>query len=121
MGARAAPTLDDVHGETAAMTFLETSRGGPVEVSGTMTARGYPPRTQDQLAIVGTQPSSTFADNELRRLGPNPRVQAFDRAAGYHESFDGVIAHFVNCLEIGAAFQTGPVDNFETLRLVEHA
>jgi D-apiose dehydrogenase len=86
-----------------------------------MTARGYPPRTQDQLAIVGTQASSTFADNELRRLSPNLRVQVFDGAAGYHESFDGVIAHFVDCLKIGAAFEARPADNLATLRLVEHA
>ena len=40
---------------------------------------------------------------------------------GYQASFDGVIAHFVDCLETGAAFETNPVDNLETLRLVEHA
>jgi D-apiose dehydrogenase len=32
-----------------------------------------------------------------------------------------VIAHFVDCLETGAPFETGPADNLETLRLVEHA
>src|SRR6266550_4650392 len=31
------------------------------------------------------------------------------------------IAHFVDCLETGAPFETNPVDNLETLRLVEHA
>ena len=40
---------------------------------------------------------------------------------GYQASFDGVIAHFVDCLETGAPFETDPADNLETLRLVEDA
>ena len=39
---------------------------------------------------------------------------------GYQASFDGVIGHFVECLESGAQFETDPSDNIETLRLVEH-
>jgi predicted dehydrogenase len=36
-------------------------------------------------------------------------------------SFDGTIAHFVDCLASGARFETDATDNLETLRLVEHA
>jgi predicted dehydrogenase len=86
-----------------------------------MAASGYPPRTPDRLEIVGTKASAVFEDNELRLLGPHPRSVRYDSDAGYQASFDGVIAHFVECLESGAPFETDPDDNLETLRLVEHA
>ena len=82
---------------------------------------GYPPRPPDRLEIVGSKASATFADSELRLLGADPRSQRYDSARGYQASFDGVIAHFVDCLETGAPFETDPADNLETLRLVEHA
>ena len=62
-----------------------------------------------------------LADNELASSGPSPRSERYDPDRGYQASFDGVIAHFVDCLETGAPFETGPADNLETLRLVEHA
>ena len=119
--ARVARTLPEVRGETVASMFLETARGAPVVVTGTMAAPGYPPRPPDRLEIVGTQASAVFAESELRLLGPRPRSQRFDNDQGYQASFDGVIAHFVECLETGSPFETGPADNLETLRLVEHA
>ena len=57
----------------------------------------------------------------MRLLGDTPRSQAYDRDQGYQASFDGVIAHFVGCLETSAPFETDAVENLETLRLVEHA
>ena len=54
-------------------------------------------------------------------LGARQRSERYDRDHGYQGSFDGVIAHFVDCLETGAPFETGPNDNLETLRLVEDA
>jgi len=119
--ARAAHTLPDVRGETLAAVFLETAAGAPVTVTGTMAAPGYPPRPPDRLEIVGRTASATLADNELRLLGPSPRSERYDPDRGYQASFDGVIAHFVDCLETGAPFETDPADNLETLRLVEHA
>jgi predicted dehydrogenase len=118
--ARAARTLPDVAGETVASIFLETSAGAPIEVTGTMAAPGYPPRVSDRLEIIGTKASAVFERNVLHRLGPDPREIAFDNDEGYQASFDGVIAHFVECLESGARFETDPSDNIETLRLVEH-
>src|SRR5262249_32132393 len=119
--ARAARTLPEVRGETVASMFLETARGAPVVVTGTMAAPGYSPRPPDRLEIVGSRASAVFAESELRLLGPRPRGQRFDNDQGYQASFDGVIAHFVECLETGAPFETDPADNLETLRLVEHA
>jgi D-apiose dehydrogenase len=121
VGARAAHTVPDVRGETLASIFLETASGAPVDVAGTMAAPGYPPRPPDRLEIVGSNASATFADSELRLLGPTPRNQSYDKDAGYQASFDGVIAHFVDCLGTGAPFETNPADNLETLRLVEDA
>ena len=121
VGARAARTVPDVIGETLASIFLETASGAPVEVTGTMAAPGYPPRSPDRLEVVGSRASATFADSELRLLAAVPRSESYDNDAGYQASFDGVIAHFVDCLETGAPFETNPADNLETLRLVEDA
>jgi len=121
VGARASRTLGDVTGETSAAIFLETAGGAPATVIGTMAAPGYPPRPPDRLELVGRRASAVLADNELRLLGPSPRTERYDPDAGYQASFDGVMAHFVDCLETGAPFETGPADNLETLRLVEHA
>ncbi|HET7097389.1 MAG TPA: Gfo/Idh/MocA family oxidoreductase [Casimicrobiaceae bacterium] len=119
--ARTAHTLSDVRGETLASIFLETATGAPVEVNGTMAAAGFPARPPDRVEIVGSRASVVFDDWELRFLGPSPRSARYDRDAGYQASFDGVIAHFVDCLDSGAPFETGPGDNLETLRLVEDA
>ena len=121
VGARATHTLPDVRGETVAAIFMETASGAPVEVMGTMAAPGYPSRPPDRLEIAGSKASAVFADHELRLLGGEPRSQIYDMDRGYQASFDGVIAHFVECLETGAPFETDAVENLETLRLVEHA
>ncbi|MBV9753262.1 MAG: Gfo/Idh/MocA family oxidoreductase [Hyphomicrobiales bacterium] len=118
--ARGARTLPDVAGETVASIFLETRTGAPVEVTGTMAAAGYPSRAPDRLEIVGSKASALFEQSLLRRLGPDPVEIAFDNEKGYQASFDGVITHFIECLESGTPFETGPSDNLETLRLVEH-
>ncbi|MFI4996636.1 MAG: Gfo/Idh/MocA family protein [Hyphomicrobiales bacterium] len=121
VSARARRTLPDVAGETFASILLETAAAAPIEVTGTMAAAGYPHRAPDRLEILGKQASAIFEGNELRLAGPAPRQIAYDNDQGYQASFDGVIAHFVECLESGSPFETDPADNLETLRLVEHA
>jgi D-apiose dehydrogenase len=121
VAARGARTVPDVVGETVAAIFLETANGTPVEVTGSIAAAGYPARPPDRLEVVGSKASATFADSVLHLHGATPRSIPYDSTLGYQESFDGVIAHFVGCLETGAPFETDPVDNLETLRLVEHA
>jgi len=121
VAARTAHTLDDVAGETLAAMFLETTAGAPVDVTGTMAAPGYPARPPDRLVIVGTKASVLFDDWELRLLGPSPRSERHDRDRGYQASFDGVIAHFVECVQSGAPFETDATENLETLRLVDDA
>jgi predicted dehydrogenase len=97
VAARGARTVPDVVGETVAAIFLETAGGAPVEVTGTMVAAGYPARAPDRLEVVGTRASATFADSVLHLHGPNPRAERYDPDIGYQASFDGVIAHFVDC------------------------
>jgi len=121
VSARAARTLPDVAGETVADIFLETADGASVTVTGTMAAPGYPPRGPDRLELIGSKASAVYALNELHLLGPKPRSERYDADLGYQASFDGVIAHFVACLETGVPFETDPQDNLQTLRLVEHA
>jgi predicted dehydrogenase len=121
VASRAVRTLPEVAGETLASIFLETAAGAPIEVTGTMAAPGYPPTAPDRLEVIGTKASAIFEDDVLRLVGPNPREIAYDHDQGYQASFDGVIAHFVECLEKGSPFETDPADNLETLRLVEHA
>ena len=121
VGARAARTVPDVAGETVAAIFLQTVSGAPIEVTGTIVEPGYPPRPPDCLEVVGSKASATFENSELHLLGDQPRKQTYDRDHGYQASFDGVIAHFVDCIESGAPFETGPDDNLKTLRLVEDA
>jgi predicted dehydrogenase len=121
VAARGARTVPDVVGETVAAIFLETASGAPIEVAGTLVAAGYPARPPDSLEVIGSKASATFADSVLRLHGATPRSERYDSALGYQASFDGVIAHFVDCLETGASFETDPADNLETLRLVEHA
>src|SRR5256885_322189 len=121
VAARVARTIADVRGETVAAIFLETASAAPVEVMGTMAAPGYPSRPPDRLEIVGSGASATFTDSELRLFGAAPRSRSYDKDRGYQASFDGVIAHFVDCLETGAPFETDAVENLATLRLVEDA
>jgi predicted dehydrogenase len=121
IGARTAHSLAEVEGETLATIFLESAAGAPVVVTGTMAAPGFPPRTLDRLEVIGRSASAVLTGTDLRLLGPRPRSASYEFDAGYQSSFDGVIHHFVECLTTGAPFETDPVDNLETLRLVEHA
>lgn len=121
VAARGRRTLTDVTGETAAAIFLENSTGAPVEVVGVMAAPGYPPRVSDRLELIGTKASVAFENGDLRLLGARPRRETYVEERGYQLSFDAAIEHFVDCLESGASFETGPRDNLESLRLAEHA
>ena len=121
VSARTARVVPEVKGESLATILMETATGVPVVVMGTMAAPGFLSRTGDRLDLIGRTASATLEATELRLRGPKPRQESYDHDTGYQASFDGVIAHFVDCLVTGAAFETDPADNLETLRLVEHA
>lgn len=120
--ARTVRTLADVVGETGAAIFLETERGTPVALAGTMTAPGFPARSKDRLELIGTKASVVLDAEELRLLGPSPRTITYDFEEAYQASFDNAISHFIGCLESGAPFETdAAADNLQTLELVENA
>jgi predicted dehydrogenase len=121
VAAHASRGIDVVKGETLAAIFMETGDGVPVIVTGTMAAPGFPPRTLDRFELVGAKSSAVLSGTELHLMGPRARSLSYVFDDAYQASFDSVIAHFVDCLETGADFETGPEDNLETLRLVEHA
>jgi predicted dehydrogenase len=121
VAARTAHTVPEVAGESQAMIFLETAQGAPVIVGGTLAAPGLDARTGDRFEIVGTKASAVLTGPDLHLLGPVPRHESFDFERDYQASFDGTIAHFVDCLASGAAFETDVLDNLETLRLVDQA
>ena len=54
-------------------------------------------------------------------MRPRPKSLGYNFDQAYQASFDAIIAHFVDCLDSGTAFETGPADNLETLRLGENA
>ncbi len=121
VAARTLRTRPEIAGETVADILLEMAGGRPVSVVGTMTAPGLPSRAGDRLEIVGSTASIVFDDWTLCLHGPDRREIRFDPAAGYQESFDAAIGHFVTALRSATPFETDAVDNLETLRLVEHA
>jgi hypothetical protein len=86
-----------------------------------MAAPGFPALTLDRFELVGTGASAALAGTTLKLLGSTPIEREYDFDRAYQASFDSVIAHFVDCLESGASFETDAAGNLETLRLVEHA
>ena len=60
-------------------------------------------------------------NNELRLIGEKEETLSIDLADAYQKSYDGAIAHFVECLRSGQPFETDCSDNLATLRLVEDA
>jgi predicted dehydrogenase len=119
--ARLAHSLPEIRGETLATILLETESGASVTLHGTLAAPGFPPVGGDRLELIGTRASATFENMELRLLGAQPRRETYDASRGYQASFDGAIAHFVECLRTGDTFETDVADNLETLRLMESA
>ena len=64
------------------------------------------------------------ADEEVGRVfrpGTHDEEITLDLPANYTASYTAAITHFVDRLADGAAFETGPEDNLETLRIIEAA
>jgi predicted dehydrogenase len=111
----------DMAGEDNALITLRARSGAGAVLLGNMAAPGFPPTQADQMIVVGTTGSITLEGNALTRTGAQPERREYDLAECYQGSYDAVIAHFVEALLTGAAFETTPEDNLQTLRLVEDA
>ena len=121
VAARTLHTEPDMPGETLATILLEDSGGAPVVLAGSFVAPGFGTAVSDRLEIIGTHASVVLDENGLDLRGENSGHVAVDYRTAYQACFDAAIAHFVDCLLSGAAFETSAEDNLQTLRLVEDA
>jgi predicted dehydrogenase len=119
LAARIGRACPAIRGEDRAAIMMAGPDDVPVFVHGDTAAPGYPPRAVERLELIGTRATIIFEDVRLSLAGARPENEMFDLAECYQASFDDCIRHFVECLRSGAAFETNPRDNLETLRLVE--
>lgn len=107
-------------GEDAAAAALHrVADGAPVFVTGNLATPGAPPLPSDSLRIIGSRGVATVEGPVLTLTGERTERVAFDSEAGYLHSYRDAIKHFLDGLESGARFETGPADNLRTLALVE--
>jgi predicted dehydrogenase len=121
VGARAARTLPAIPGETLAAILLETAKGAPIDLAGSMAAPGYPPRAIEEFDIIGDTATIRIRGGDIELIGGAEQRQSYDRDLAYQACFNQAIGHFVHALASGEPFETDPIDNLETMRLVEHA
>jgi D-apiose dehydrogenase len=113
----------EIRGEDRATLTMVGAHGSSVLLIGDMAVHGASPIFVDSLRISGEAGMLSLADGtiELHRGQETIFSQAFDLPQSYQQSYDSVIAHFVQVLQSGGEFETSPRDNLETLRLVEDA
>jgi predicted dehydrogenase len=111
----------EIMGEDVALVSLQAAGGAVGSVVGNFSAAGYPPLPSDRLELVGETGSILFEDGVLRRTGRTQETLRYDFDAMYQQSYDNAIAHFVECRDSGASFETDRLDNLNTLRLVADA
>ncbi|HSW03916.1 Gfo/Idh/MocA family protein [Aquabacterium sp.] len=118
--ARLGRACEAMRGEDRAAISFETSDGAPVHLLANLCVHGEPPAPLDALLLIGERGTIRLDGNTLHCSGAAPAEQVFDLAAGYAASYAATIAHFVDALASGQAFETDPQDNLRTLALVEN-
>ncbi|HEV2678617.1 MAG TPA: Gfo/Idh/MocA family oxidoreductase [Aliidongia sp.] len=113
-------TSPDVLGEDGAVIQLRSQAGAGIAVFASFAAHGAPPAQTDRLDILGDAGAIQLDGSTLSLHGSAPAQQHYDLTETYQNSYDATIAHFVDALAAGTPFETSPIDNLETLRLVEH-
>ena len=108
-----------IRGEDYAALQLRTMAGAPISLVGDFMVPGQPAEQFDELRIQGTRGSITLQLDQLLLSGAGPI--RLDLPGNYRASYRGAIEHFVECLRTGREFETNPIDNLETLRIVEAA
>jgi predicted dehydrogenase len=121
LGAQFGRSCDAVRGEDRASLLLTTARGAAVSLIGDFMAHGYPPEQYDRLDILGTRGAILLDGDRLRLQGDTSADVTLDLAANYKAAYLGAMTHFLDRLADGGAFETGPSDNLETLRIAEAA
>jgi D-apiose dehydrogenase len=112
-------TCSDLAGEDGAVIQMRSRHGAGVSLFASFAAHGAPASQPDQLEIFGKIGAIRLDGTELRLAGTHHETRNYDLAATYQGSYDATIAHFIDALQSGAAFETSPEDNLQTLRLVE--
>ena len=110
-----------IRGEDRAALFLFDDDGAAVSLLGDFMAHGYPPQQVDRLEIFGTEGSIFLRDDRLRLVGGAEQTVELDLQADYKGSYRAAIAHFLDRLADGGAFETSAEDHLETLGIVEAA
>jgi predicted dehydrogenase len=119
--ARLGQICSDIAGEDNALIGLTSGSGAAVTVFANMAAHGFPPTRPDEMLVLGSAGAIRLHENRLERFGRDPESLEYDLADCYQGSYDATIAHFVQAVLNGEAFETTPEDNLRTLRLVEDA
>ena len=114
-------TNDEIIGEDVAIiTLASIGDNFPVQIVGNLAVHGAPPLPTDRMTLYGTTATVTVDGAALAVRGPKGNEDLhFGDGANYQGGYDGAIRHFVDCLEMGAPFETRPEDNLKTLALVE--
>lgn len=118
--ARAGRLCAAVRGEDHAVILLEGRQRWAL-LDSSLVVPGAPPTPSDRLELIGTQGTVLLEGNVLRLNGKRNESMTFDLVAGYGDSYAAAIAHFAAALTSDAAFETAPIDNLQTLALVEEA
>lgn len=112
-------TCPEMVGEDGAVIQLQTASGAGVSIFATFAAYGAPAQQADRLMVIGDGGTLRLEGTELSILGPRPEQRTYESEPTYAGSYAAAIAHFIAGLRTGAPFETGALDNLETLRLVE--
>jgi len=112
-------SFTQMKGEDRAALVLRTLTGGIVMLQANLAVHGAPPTLTDQLRIFGEDGTITLDGPELHLAGARPEHHTYDLAHCYQTSYNATIAHFLDCIDSGAPFETSPDDNLRTLALVE--
>ncbi|HEX7557693.1 MAG TPA: Gfo/Idh/MocA family oxidoreductase [Usitatibacter sp.] len=118
-GSRIGRASPEIRGEDSAMILLATASGAPVVLHGNMAAQGYPPALVDRMDLFGDRATIALEHGRLTATGRQIAEARFDLDETYQGSYNDAIAHFVDALLSGDAFETGLQDNLGTLEIVE--
>jgi len=120
-GASFGHSCQGLRGEDRATLLMSSPSGMGVVLNGDFMAWGCPLAQYDKLKIFGERGTIRFMKTTLQLINENTITQSVDLDANYMASYRGAIKHFLDCLASGSPFETSPVDNLETLKLVEDA
>lgn len=108
-----------MRGEDRAFVLFETAEAAPVALFANLATAGEPPTLTDRLLVIGEDGVIRLDGDSLQRRGKDDESHTYDLDASYRASYRDTIGHFLDALESGMEFETGPGDNLKTLALVE--